>query len=225
VLTSFDWLGLLHPVLAVLFIYPVAGTVVRLGILSREHRTGYNPRLPETVRTEHWEHGRWLTSAVVVAVLIALGYTFMAKGVPTAGQGLLLGLAWLGSLLALLALWRVRRPALRAGFALLTWAGLLGLGSQPQVWRLADNPLQPAFWGSHYWAGVLLTGLLLYNLAARPETQRSPQMRRLHLAVNLLVTLLFAVQGITGCRDLLQIPPRGAAAAALQPAGGSSTAA
>lgn len=224
-LTSLDWLGLLHPVLAVLFIYPVAGTVVRLGILSREHRTGYNPLLPATVRVEHWEHGRWLTSAVVVAVLIALGYAFIAKGVPTAGQGLQLALAWLGSLLALLALWRVRRPTLRAGFALLTWAGLLGLGSQPQVWRLADNPLQPAFWGSHYWAGVLLTGLLLYNLAARPETQRSPRMRRLHLAVNLLVTVLFAVQGITGCRDLLQIPPRAAAAAAVQPAGGSSTAA
>ena len=99
------------------------------------------------------------------------------------------------------------------------------MGGQPQVVRRADKPLQPAFWGSQYWAGVRLTGLLLYNLAARPETQRSAQMPRLHLAVNLLVTLLFAVQGITGCRDLLQIPPRGAAAAAVQPAGGSSTAA
>lgn len=223
-LTTLDWLALLHPVLAVLFIYPVAGTVIRLGILSREHRTRTNPLLPATVRTEHWEHGRWLTSAVVVAVLIALGYTFIAKGVASASQGLMLGLAWLGSLVALLALWRVRHPALRAGFALLTWAGLLALGSQPQVWRLGDNPLQPAFWSSHYWAGVLLTGLLLYNLAARPETQRSPQMRRLHLVVNLLVAVLFAVQGITGCRDLLEIPPK-AAAAAVQPAGGSSTAA
>lgn len=111
-----------------------------------------------------------------------------------------------GSLLALLALWRVRRPALRASFALLTWAGLLGLGSQPEIWRLSDDPFSGAFWSSHYWSGVLLTGLLLLAMASRPEIQRSPRMRRLHVSANVLAAVLLAVQAITGTRDLLEIP-------------------
>ena len=71
--------------------------------------------------------------------------------------------------LSLLALLQVKRPVLRASFTLLTWAGLLGLCSQAEIWRVSDNPLTGAFWSSHYWSGVLLTGLLLFNLAARPE--------------------------------------------------------
>ena len=79
-LTALDWLGLLHPVLAILFIYPVAGAAIRLGILAREKRTGYNTALPETVPTEHWQHGRWLVSAMVVASLIAYLESFLRHG-------------------------------------------------------------------------------------------------------------------------------------------------
>ncbi|MFZ9271442.1 MAG: DUF4079 family protein, partial [Prochlorococcaceae cyanobacterium] len=89
---------------------------------------------------------------------------------------------------------------------LLTWAGLLGLGSQAEIWRVSDNPLTGAFWSSHYWSGVLLTGLLLFNLAARPEIIRQLRWRRLHVASNILVMVLLAVQAITGSRDLLEIP-------------------
>ena len=100
----------------------------------------------------------------------------------------------------------MRRPALRASFALLTWAGLLGLGSQPEIWRVSDNPFSGAFWSSHYWSGALLTGLLLLAMASRPEIQRSPRMRRLHVSANVLAAVLLAVQAITGTRDLLEIP-------------------
>ena len=39
-MTAIDWVALAHPVLAVLFIYPVVGATVRLGILVREKRLG-----------------------------------------------------------------------------------------------------------------------------------------------------------------------------------------
>ena len=101
----------------------------------------------------------------------------------------------------------VKKSVKKSWFAAaLVAAGLLGLGSQPEIWRLSDNPFTPAFWSSHYWSGVLLTGLLLFNLAARPEIIRRPSWRRLHIASNLLVMVLLAVQAITGSRDLLEIP-------------------
>ena len=210
-MTALDWLALLHPVLIILFVYPVIGATIRLGILVREKRLGIT-RQPDLVPVEHAAHGAWVTGGVVMAVLIALLYSFFAHawGAGAVSGGLprllLLGMVAAGTLVALLALLRVRRAALRASFALLCWAGLLGLGSQPEIWRLSDNPLSAGFWGSHYWSGVLLTGLLLFTTAARPEITRMPRLRRLHLLLNLLVMVLLAVQAITGSRDLLQMP-------------------
>ncbi|MFS6826221.1 DUF4079 domain-containing protein [Cyanobium sp. ATX-6F1] len=111
-----------------------------------------------------------------------------------------------GTLGSLLALWRVKKPWLRASFALLTWAGILGLGSQGEIWRLSDNPLSGAFWSSHYWAGVSLVGLLLFATAAEQDILRSLRMRRLHVTAGVLSAVLLAVLGITGTRDLLEIP-------------------
>ena len=211
-MTPIDWFSLLHPVLVILFVYPVVGATIRLGILVREKRLGITKQ-PAPVPREHADHGRWLTAGVVVAVLIALVYSFISKavepGVVFAGGAARLALLMLvaaGTLVALLALLKVKQPALRASFTLLTWAGLLGLGSQAEIWRLSDNPLSGAFWSSHYWSGVLLTGLLLFNLAARPEITRHLRWRRLHIASNLLIMVLLAVQAITGSRDLLEIP-------------------
>lgn len=211
-MTAIDWFSLLHPVLVILFVYPVVGATIRLGILVREKRLGITKQ-PAPVPREHADHGRWVTAGVVVAVLIALVYSFISKAVEpgaafvggTARLALLMLVA-AGTLVALLALLKVKRPALRATFTLLTWAGLLGLGSQPEIWRLSDNPFSGAFWSSHYWSGVLLTGLFLMNLAARPEITRHLRWRRLHVASNILIMVLLAVQAITGSRDLLEIP-------------------
>ena len=210
-MTAINWFSLLHPVLVILFVYPVMGATIRLGILVRENRLGITQQ-PAPVPKEHADHGAWATAGVVVAALIALVYSFIHKAVePGAaflGGSARLGLLMLvaaGTLVALLALLKVKQPGLRASFSLLIWAGLLGLGSQPEIWRLSDNPFSGAFWGSHYWSGVLLTGLFLFNLAARPEITKQLSWRRLHVASNLLIMVLLAVQAITGCRDLLQI--------------------
>ncbi|MGB7565176.1 MAG: DUF4079 domain-containing protein [Prochlorococcaceae cyanobacterium] len=211
-MTAIDWLSLLHPVLIILFVYPVVGATIRLGILARERRLKINP-LPPSVGVEHADHGRWLSSGVVVAVLVALLYSFLSKffepGSNFVGGALRLALLLLvgaGTLVSLLALWRVKKPWLRASFALLTWAGVLGLGSQGEIWRLSDNPLSGAFWSSHYWAGVSLVGLLLFATAAKQEILRSLRMRRLHVTAGVLSAVLLAVLAITGTRDLLEIP-------------------
>ena len=106
----------------------------------------------------------------------------------------------------MVALWRVQSAGLRLSFALITWSGLLALGAQPEVFRLSDNPFEAAFWQSHYWGGVLVSGLMLFNLAAWPEIQRHLSWRRLHLSANVLAAVLFLSQGISGSRDLLEIP-------------------
>jgi hypothetical protein len=220
-LTALQWLSLLHPLLMVLFVYPVIGATIRIGIHVRERRLGQYP-LPASVGPEHLDHGRWLTTAMVLAVLLALGWSFLHAGawgtgaLGTGATGTVPGANWpqrplalaLGAAAALascLALWRVKRPWLRACFALTCWLALLGLGLQPEVPRWSDNPLDWTFWRSHFWGGWLLCGLLLFAMAAAPEIRTRPLLRRLHLAANALVALLMAVQAITGCRDLLQL--------------------
>ncbi len=205
-----DWLALLHPVLMILFVYPVVGATIRLGILVRERRLDINP-LPPTVGTEHVDHGRWVTTGTVVLVLVAILWSFLATCANPQSAGAATGplripgllLVGAGALGSCLALWRVRHPALRASFALLCWAALLALGAQPEVWRLSDNPLGFDFWRSHYWSGSLLVGLLLFSMAARPEIQQRPRLRKLHVTAAFLMAVLLAVQAITGTRDLL----------------------
>ena len=47
---------------------------------------------------------------------------------------------------------------------------------------------------------------MLFSLGSRPEILRDLRLRRLHVTANVLAALLFVVQGITGTRDLLEIP-------------------
>ena len=205
-----DWLWILHPFLAVVLVYPLIGVVVRLAVQTRARRL-QNQKLPVTVGRDHSDLGRWLAAAVVLLVLIALSVVIGTKAPLVQFEGGLaraiqLLLVLFGTIVSLLALWRCTRPGLRLAFSLITWAGVLGLGAQPEVWRLSDNPLTPAFWQSHYWAGVGVTGLMLFSLGARAEILRDIRIRRLHVTANVLAALLFLTQGLTGTRDLLEIP-------------------
>ena len=205
-----DWLWILHPFLAVVLVYPLIGVVVRLAVQTRARRL-QNQKLPVTVGRDHSDLGRWLAAAVVLIVLVALSVVIGTKAPLVQFEGGLeraiqLLLVLFGTIVSLLALWRCTRPGLRLAFSLITWAGVLGLGAQPEVWRLSDNPFTPAFWQSHYWAGVGVTGLMLFSLGARAEILRDIRIRRLHVTANVLAALLFLTQGLTGTRDLLEIP-------------------
>ncbi len=127
----------------------------------------------------------------------------MAGGAGHASQLLIV---LLGTLASLVALWRSKAAALRLSFCLITWLGVLTLGAQPEVWRLSDDPLSPAFWQSQDWAGVAVKGLMLLSLAALPEILRDLRLRRLHVTASVLAAVLLFMQGATGTRDLLEIP-------------------
>ena len=66
-MTTVDWLGILHPALAVVIIYPLIGMVVRLAIQTRARRL-QTLKCPPTVGREHSDLGRWLAVGVVVEV-------------------------------------------------------------------------------------------------------------------------------------------------------------
>jgi len=210
-MTAVDWLWIVHPFVAVVLIYPLIGMVTRLGLQTRSRRQKTNLKLPASVGRSHTDLGRWLAAGVVVIVLFALTVSIATKapladfngGVARAAQLLLV---LLGTALSLVALWRSKAPGLRLAFALITWVGVLSLGGQPEVWRLSDNPLTSAFWQSHYWAGVGVTGLMLFSLGGQLEIARDLRLRRLHITASVLAAVLFALQGLTGTRDLLEIP-------------------
>jgi hypothetical protein len=200
-LTPIDWLQLLHPVLMILFVYPVVGATIRLGILVRERRLEINP-IAATVPMEHVDHGRWVTTGTVVAVLLALAANLARNGVVAGTAPLLLPAAV--ALGGCLALWRARRPATRATGALLSWGALALLVAQPPLWFRGTPPWE-RIWGSHAISGVLLSGLLLFAMAAAPEIRSRPAWRRIHTGAAFLTALLLAVQAISGGRDLLTL--------------------
>ncbi|MEB3199742.1 MAG: DUF4079 family protein [Synechococcaceae cyanobacterium] len=208
-LSPVEALALVHPLLMVLFIYPVAAVTVRLAIHVRERRLGLYP-LPASVLLEHAQHGQWLTSAVVVAMLTALLWGLVPEGqMPLPAEGAPLLLVSLASLIAALTLWWVQRLVLRVGFALLSWIGLLTLSLQPGLSRGSAPALNLEFLGSHLWGGLLLSALLLLSTSLRPAIGRRPALRRLHSLAAGLVALLMVTQAISGCRTLLLLRAAG----------------
>jgi hypothetical protein len=205
-----DWLWLLHPALAVLLVYPLLGMVLRLAQQTRDRRLT-QAKHPSTVGPDHADLGVLLAGSVVVIVLIAESVVILTKHPLSAFEGGALRLALLvlglvGSGVALAALWRVKLPIYRASFALICWVGVITLGLKPEVFRLSDNPFDPAFWQSHFWGGIGLTGLLLFSVACRPEIHKHLRWRRVHISANALAALIFLAQGVSGPRDLLEIP-------------------
>ncbi|MEB3351046.1 MAG: DUF4079 domain-containing protein [Cyanobacteriota bacterium] len=200
-LSTADWLLLLHPVLMILFVYPVVGATIRLAILVRERRLAINP-IAATVPVEHVDHGRWVTTGTLVAVVLALAANLVHNGATAAAVPLLLPVAV--TLGGCLALWRLRPPAARAAAALLSWGALALLMAQPSLGIRGTSPWSEV-WGNHAISGLLLTGLLLFAMAAAPEIRSQPAWRRLHTAAAGLTALLLAVQAISGTRDLLSL--------------------
>ena len=198
-LTPLQWLALVHPVLIILFVYPVIGATIRLGILARERRLEINPIAP-TVPVEHVDHGRWATAGLLLAVLVALSHDLAAAGAGFSSWAVVI-LQASGVVLSFLALLRTRRLALRLLFSWSCWLFLLLITIQPLL--VSERALAAAaVWQSHTWGGLLLLAFLLLTMACQREIAARLWMRRLHVSVNLLVALLLATQAITGTRDL-----------------------
>ena len=198
-LTPLQWLALVHPVLIILFVYPVIGATIRLGILARERRLKINP-IAATVPVEHVDHGRWATAGLLVAVLFALSHALADVGVGFSSWVMAV-LQATGVVVSFTALLRTRRLALRLLFSWSCWLFLLLITIQPSL--VSQRALAaPDVWQSHTWGGLLLIAFLLLTMACQREIAGRLWMRRIHVALNVLVALLLATQAITGTRDL-----------------------
>lgn len=81
-----DIIALIHPVLAVGFVFPLIGISVYMAWQTRQRRLSRSnqenkSKIPAIVGQEHLKIGRWLTGSIVGITLIALAYSIYFKGV------------------------------------------------------------------------------------------------------------------------------------------------
>ncbi|MEL6928130.1 MAG: DUF4079 domain-containing protein [Cyanobacteria bacterium J06600_6] len=209
-----DLASLIHPALVVIFVFPMVGIVTNFAWQTRQRRIAAKKdknKIPAVVGREHVKVGRWLTASVVVVSLIALAYSiiyksFIKKGLWTKNnpQAVLILLMFAATIASLVLLLRAKPKLWRGIFATLTGMGLVIIGEQDGVWRLADQ----WYWSHHYY-GIAVSLLMILSIAIVDDIYRSLAMRNLHIVLNCLALLLFFGQGVTGARDLLEIPPVG----------------
>lgn len=208
-----DAFSLLHPILAIVVVFPVIGMVIQMAWQTRQRRlqteAGESSKIPSVVGPEHRKLGYWLTGSVVGVTLVALAYSISFKGIfpnlppEKVPQAILIVLMFAMTIGSLVFLYKARQKLWRGVFATLTGTGLVILGCQEGVWRLTDKWYQ-----SHYYYGIVASLLMVFSLSIVPEIyqDRSQTWRKIHTALNCFALLLFLAQGITGTRDLLDIP-------------------
>lgn len=213
-LGSEDFVALIHPALVVIFVFPMVGIVTNFAWQTRQRRLESKQgksKIPAVVGREHVQIGRWLASSVVIVSLIAIAYSIVYKSFIKKNlweknnpQAILIILLFVATIASLILLLQARPKLWRGVFATMTGMGLIILGQQDGVWRLPKE----WYWSHHYY-GVAVSCLMILSIAIVDDIYRSLAMRNLHIILNCLALLLFIGQGITGARDLLEIPPVG----------------
>ena len=215
-LGSQDLVSLIHPALVVVFVFPMVGIVTNYAWQTRQRRLAAKKdksKIPAVVGREHVKVGRWLAASVVVASLIALAYSIVYKSF-IKGQlweknnplAILIILLFVATIASLVLLLRAKPKLWRGIFATMTGMGLVIIGEQEGVWRLADQ----WYWSHHYY-GIAVSLLMIFSIAILDDIyrDRTNTLRNIHIILNCFALLLFIGQGITGTRDLLEIPPVG----------------
>jgi MFS family permease len=205
-----DIVGLIHPAIAIILIFPILGMVANMAWQTRQRRlkiaSGSKSSIPPIVNREHVKLGHWLTGAVVGLTLIALVYSIFFKAKLFDRD--LFSIVFILSILAatigsLVGLYKTQSYAWRAVLATMSSAGLIILGCQEGVFRRTNE-----WYWSHYYSGVLVSILMIIALTIAPKIyeDRSNRWRKVHIILNCFALILFVVQGMTGTRDLLEIP-------------------
>ena len=208
-----DAFTLLHPAIAIIFVFPLVGMVINLAWQTRQRRLQTKAegksKIPPIVGAEHNRLGNWLTSAVAGIALLGLAHPII-KNILTNKlvskepfQVAFIGLMFVATIASLVFLYKSRDKLWRGVFATLTGAGLVILGCQEGVYRLSDQ-----WYWSHYYIGIVAALLMIFSLAIAPAIykDKSHRWRIIHTVLNCVALLLFIGQGMTGTRDLLQIP-------------------
>lgn len=214
-----DLLRLLHPILAVVLIYPIIGIVIKMAWQTRQRRLDIaavgKSKIPPVVGQEHVQIGRWLSGSVVGIALLGMAQPIFKKMVNTQmwhQEPLKVGfivLMFVATIASLVFLYRAAQQFWRGIFATLTGVGLVVLGFQtdamgyPLVFRRDEQ-----WFVSHYYFGLAAAFLMIFSLAIIQDIyhDRQNRWRTAHIILNCVALLLFMSQGITGTRDLLEIP-------------------
>ena len=213
-----DLVGLIHPAIAIIFVFPIIGIVCNYAWQTRQRRLeikdSKKSKIPPVVGREHVKLGKWLTGSVVGVNLIALAYVIVynnfiinfKRDSLDMTQATLITLIFIATIASFVLLFRAKPKLWRGIFATLTGMGLIILGAQEGVWRLSDE-----WYWSHYYYGMGVSLLMIFSLAIIEDIykDRSNRWRKVHIILNCFALLLFIGQGITGARDLLEISPIG----------------
>jgi hypothetical protein len=206
-----DLLRLLHPFIAVTVVMPLIGVAVYFAVQTRQRRLAVANKTKTTIAPvvgkEHVRVGQWLSGAVVGLVLLGLAHPIFKTiarenaWAENPFRVVFVVAMYALTLAALVALYKSRTPLWRGVMATLTGTGLWLLGMQPGVFRRGYE------WQvSHFYLGMAAAMLMIFALATLPEIYKSNRWRLTHAALNTVAVLLFISQGITGTRDLLEIP-------------------
>lgn len=208
-----DVILLLHPVIAVVVVFPLIGIVVNRALQVRQRRLQTvvegKSKIPPVVGQEHVQLGRYLTGSVVGIVLLALANdifnNILDKQVfaKEPFKVVLIGLLFGAAIVSLFLLYRAKELRWRAIFATLSGMSLVVLGCQDGVYRKTDQ-----WYISHYYYGIAAALLMIFSLAILRNIyqDKKNRWRKVHIILNCIALLLFLGQGITGTRALLEVP-------------------
>ena len=204
-----DLFSLLHPVFALIFVYPIIGMVVNRALLVRQRRLTVKSNIPPVVGKEHVQLGRTLAGSVVALALLGTSHEVFHKiidrqtWVKEPFRVTFLVMILLATIASLTLLYQAKPKLWRGVFATLTGMGLILLGSQPEVFHRNNE-----WYLSHYYYGIVAAMLMIFSLAIIQDIyqDKSNRWRNTHIILNSIALLFFIGQGFTGTRDLLEIP-------------------
>jgi MFS family permease len=208
-----DVILLLHPVIAVVVVFPLIGIVVNRALQTRQRRlqtaSGMKSKIPPSAGQEHVQLGRWLTGAVVGIVLLGLANDVFNNIIDTKvweqnSVKVMLIITLFGVAIASLALlYRAKMRLWRGVFATLAGMSLVVLGCQDGIYRRTNQ-----WYVSHYYYGITAALLMIFSLAILREIyqDKTNRWRTVHIVLNSIALLIFFGQGITGTQALLEVP-------------------
>ncbi|MGB3613265.1 MAG: DUF4079 domain-containing protein [Elainellaceae cyanobacterium] len=208
-----DFALILHPMLSVVFVFPLIGIATALAWQTRQRRLTVEnkakSKIPPVVGSEHLSIGRWLAAGVIGVAILGISEPIISKMIVNEtfakepGRATFVGLMIVLTIASAVMLYRATPAYWRGIFATLTGMGLIILGCQPEVFRRGFE-----WYTSHYYFGVTAALLMILSVAVVPDIYKDKQKRwrRAHAALNAIAVLLFIGQGFTGARDLLEIP-------------------
>ncbi|EAZ90421.1 DUF4079 domain-containing protein [Crocosphaera chwakensis] len=207
-----DFLLIIHPVLAIICVFPLIGIVSYFAWQTRQRRLAiidnHKSKIPPIVGSEHLKIGRWLSSFVIAVTLFGLAYPIGENIIKNQMwssnflQFIFLILMFILTAVSLYFLHISRQKHWRGIFATLTGMGIIILGCQDGVFRRTNE-----WYISHYYYGITAALLMIFSLAIIEDIykDKSNRWRKFHIILNCFALLLFMGQGITGTRDLLEI--------------------